>query len=90
MKIAQQDTAVAAFYEQIPLIALTQRETILAAMQHGRDYSMCELAQMTGYQKSSISPRLNEMIKRGIVEYGPERKCRVSGITIKPARRKTT
>lgn len=88
MKIAQQDTAVAAFYEQIPPIALTQRETILGAMAPGRDYSMCELAQITGYLKSSISPCLNEMIKRGTVEYGPERKCRVSCITIRPVRRK--
>jgi DNA-binding transcriptional ArsR family regulator len=89
MKIAQQDTAVAAFFEQVPLIAMTQRETILCAILPGRDYSMCELVEITGFQKSSISARLNKMREDGLIEYGPERKCRISGITINPVRRKT-
>ncbi|WP_434715484.1 hypothetical protein [Paraburkholderia sp. A3RO-2L] len=89
MKIAQQETAVAAFHERVPSIASTQRGVIYDAIQPGHDYSMCELVEMTGFQKSSISARLNKMRADGVLEYGPERKCRISGITINPVRRKT-
>jgi len=87
MKIAQQETAVAAFYEHVPSIAPTQREHILSCIAPGSDYSMCELVARTGLQKSSISARLNEMRKDGVIEFGPERKCRISGITINPVRK---
>jgi DNA-binding transcriptional ArsR family regulator len=50
---------------------------------------MCELVERTGIQKSSISARLNKMREDGVIEFGPERKCRISGITINPVRRKT-
>lgn len=89
MKIAQQETAVAAFHERVPSFEPTQNEIILAAMAPGRDYSYSELAQITGFEKSSISARLNKMRVNGVVEHGPERKCRLSGITIKPHRLKT-
>ncbi|PRZ56146.1 ArsR family transcriptional regulator [Paraburkholderia fungorum] len=89
MKIAQQETAAASFYEQVPLFAPTQRDTILGAITPGRDFSMCELVEHTGMQKSSISARLNEMRMAGVIEFGPERKCRISGITIKPVRRRS-
>jgi DNA-binding GntR family transcriptional regulator len=89
MKIAQQDTAVASFYEQVPLFSVTQRETIFNAIAPGHDFSMCELVEPTGIQKSSISARLNKMREDGVIEFGPERKCRISGITINPVRRKT-
>lgn len=89
MKIAQQETAAAAFYERVPSIAKTQSAEILAAIVPGYDYSMCELVELTGFQKSSISARLHKMRADGLLEYGAERKCRISGITINPVRRKT-
>ncbi|QNB13460.1 MarR family transcriptional regulator [Paraburkholderia tropica] len=89
MKIAQQETAVAAFHEHVPSISSTQCGVILDAIQPGHDYSMSELVEMTGLQKSSISARLNKMRADGVLEHGPERKCRISGRTINPVRRKT-
>jgi DNA-binding GntR family transcriptional regulator len=90
MKIAQQETAVAAFYEQVPLFSATQREVLLLAVAAGRDFSIGELAHSTGFEKSSVSARLNKLRQDGLIEFGPERKCRISGITINPVRRKTT
>lgn len=87
MKIAQQETAVAAFYERVPAVAPTQVTRLLSAIQAGSDYSMCELRQLTNIDKSAISARLFALRESGVLEYGPERKCRISGVTINPVRK---
>lgn len=54
--------------------------------QRGGDWSIGELAKELGMQKSSVSARVNELIRLGDVEPAPKRKDRISGITVRPVR----
>lgn len=63
-----------------------QRNLILAFItQRGGNWSIGELAQALGLQKSTVSARLNELLNETceLVEC-TRRKDRVSGITIRP------
>lgn len=80
MKIKQKDTAIYNFHNYvIPFVASKQQQNILDSMEMGRDYTIGEIASITGMQKSSISARRYEMIARGLVSKGKDRICAISG-----------
>ena len=63
-----------------------QREIILSFIRgQGGDWSIGEIAQATGLQKSTVSGRVNELIHdtNELIER-PRRKDRVSGVTVRP------
>ena len=67
-------------------IPADQRARILAFIKaRGGDWSIGELAKAMDLQKSTVSARLNELLKetKELVER-PKRKDRISGITIRP------
>jgi len=80
MKIQQSDTAIDCFHR--PDFNLTviqpQQAQILDKMQHGKDYTIRELAHVTHMDRSTVSARRNAMLKLGLIEYGPRRKCMFS------------
>lgn len=68
--------------------ASTQRGRILDYMQDSllRDWSIGELAHALRMEKSTISARLNELLKAGEVRAAAERADRISGIRVRPVR----
>lgn len=63
-----------------------QRNRILAFIKaRGGDWSIGELAEHFGMQKSTVSARINELLNdtKELAER-PKRKDRISGITIRP------
>ena len=63
-----------------------QRSHILQFIRaRGGDWSIGEIAQATGLQKSTVSGRVNELINdtNELIER-PRRKDRVSGVTVRP------
>lgn len=60
----------------------SSQNAVLSAMQHGRDYSLSELAKMTGIEKSSVSGRINELKNSGKVVESRKRACHVTGKTV--------
>ena len=82
MKTNVAETSVRAYYDHvIPHVEQPQQRLILDAMrtQPGRDWTIGELAKLTGLDKSSISGRRFDMLRLGILERGDERRCQVSG-----------
>jgi len=63
-----------------------QEQRVLDAMQHGRDYSLQELARATGMPINAVSGRVNGLKKKGLVVEAPRRACSVTGNTIHPVR----
>jgi len=63
-----------------------QRARILALIeQRGGDWSIGEIAQALGMEKSTISARVNELLyETGDVIAKPNRPDRVSGVCIRP------
>jgi hypothetical protein len=49
-----------------------------------RDYSLQEIAQASGLAINTVSGRVNELRKKGELEQGPSRPCKVTGRTIRP------
>lgn len=87
MRIAQQETAVAAFHSHVGTgKSAQQRNRILAFVRsRGGDWSIGEIAKELGLEKSTVSARVNELINdtSELVEK-PRRKDRISGISIRP------
>ncbi|TMS58512.1 hypothetical protein MW7_007235 [Imbroritus primus] len=53
-----------------------------------RDYSLKELCMLTGLAINTVSGRVNELrTQKGELEFGPARRCSVTGKTVKPVRR---
>lgn len=88
MRIAQQPTAADSYdAHRASGKAGAQRDRILAFIrEHGGDWTIGELAQALGMEKSTVSARLNELLYdvKALVER-PKRKDRVSGILARPA-----
>lgn len=68
-------------------IGRVQQEIMDAIGANPRDYSLQELAQATGLAINTVSGRVNELRKKGLLELGPSRACRQTGRTIRPVRR---
>lgn len=87
MRIAQAPTACDAFHAHSENgLASGQRSKIICFIEtNGGSWSIGELAEALGMQKSTVSARLNEMLNQFcmLVEK-PKRKDRLSNITIRP------
>ena len=86
MRTAQQFTACDAYaVHQATGKASAQCARILDFIEsRGGDWSIGEVAQMLVLEKSTVSARMNELLATGELEARPNRKDRVSGITVRP------
>lgn len=87
MRIAQADTAIGAFHAHKGSgRAGRQREAIVAFIKsRGGDWSIGELAQALGMEKSTVSARVNEALtETGELTARPKRRDRCSGVLIRP------
>ena len=86
MLIRQAETAIESFHAHRNTgRAQAQQARILRFIgQRGGDWSIGELARAMGMEKSTVSARVNEMVKtRDLVEM-PKRKDRVSNVRVRP------
>lgn len=87
MKTAVRDTSIDAYHAHARQgVAAGQREKILDHLEANRrrDWSIGELAQALGMEKSTVSARLNELLAVGELQERPKRKDRISGVTVRP------
>lgn len=61
-----------------------QAVSIFEKMDFHKDYSRREIVQLTGLELSSVCGRVNEMLQIGMLKEVSQRKCSVTGKTIKP------
>ncbi len=59
-----------------------QEALILDHVRKVRNYTITELAYLTKLDKSSVSGRRNAMLKKGLLVYGPKRKCKFTEIFV--------
>lgn len=86
MRTQVQDTSIDAFYGHLSKSA-SQRKRIIAFIEQRRgNWSIGELAQELGLEKSTVSARLNESLAVGELIEAPKRKDRISGIRVRPVR----
>jgi Fic family protein len=62
----------------------SQAMYIFETMGFNKDYSRREIVQITGLELSSVCGRINEMLQSGMLKEVSQRKCKVTGKTIKP------
>lgn len=63
-----------------------QQQTILGKVQAGRDYSLRELAALSGLEINAVSGRVNDLKKLNLLVEGEKRACTVTGKTITPVK----
>ena len=62
----------------------SQALSLFDAMEFHKDYSRRELAGLTGLELSSVCGRVNEMLQIGMLKEVSQRKCKITGKTVKP------
>lgn len=81
MRTAVADTSVAAFYALGPKLGQQQHAIVAFLAKHcHRDFTRAELAQATGLRLSSVTGRVNELVKVHLVVEGVRRPCSTTGI----------
>ena len=53
---------------------------IRATMRDGRDWCIADIARELNAEKSTVSARLNEMYRLGMIEYTEKRRSKTTGI----------
>jgi DNA-binding MarR family transcriptional regulator len=86
MLIQQSETAINAYHDHVPKIIPHQQQVILDVLDDNCEYTIGELAALTGLDKSAVSGRRNQMLKDGLIERGATRKCFRSGIVCETVR----
>lgn len=67
---------------------LSKRQAeVLAHIKPGKDYSLQELARLTGLGVNIVSARCHELRAAKVLELGPTRKCVHTGRSVHPVRR---
>lgn len=86
MRIAQQQTAIDAFYSHVSggKAGQQQKRVMDFIDARGGDWSIGEISKAISLEKSTVSARINELLEVGQLVEKPRRKDRVSGITIRP------
>lgn len=87
MLISAQETSIDAYraHRGSGKCSLQRSIVMKFITQNGGSWSIGELANSLGWQKSTVSARVNELIhETGELEERPRRKDRISGITIRP------
>ena len=81
-------TSLSAHRSIHPGLAKRQQDRVLAAVREAchEGATIAELASALGLEKSSVSGRRNALITAKLVEYDPERKCRVTGRLVQSVR----
>ena len=81
--IQQAQTAINHYHSPIfQYRTVTKQESlILNKMRTGKDYTLTELAHLTKLEKSSVSGRVNHMLKTGVLAKGDKRKCKFTEVT---------
>ena len=79
MLINQASTAIDHFYSG-KIDKQSQVTKILLSIADGRDYTIGEIAHDLRMEKSTVSARRNELIRREFVAKGRRRPCRISGV----------
>lgn len=88
MRTAIRETSRAAYQDLRESGRVTSsQQAILSAMRPGRDYSLSELAAMTGIEKSSVSGRINELLASGQVVISRMRACKITGKTVRATKK---
>ena len=83
MKIQQIETAINSFHAHHSKSAV-QHQLILDFLSAGGDYSINELAKALNWQNSTVSARLNEMLKLKLIVECEHRKDRYSNVRCRP------
>lgn len=64
-----------------------QKGLVMAVIKPGKDYSINEISELTRLPINAASGRVSDLVRKDkLLEYGPQRACRVTGSTITPVR----
>ena len=86
-KIDQAQTAIENYHSNVkPNIQTPCRKTILNSMEQGKTYTIGEIAEATGLEKSSVSARRYELLAEGKLLFSASRKCTISDIMCQTVR----
>lgn len=66
---------------------LNQSDVILSKIEPGRDYSLREIAALTGYETNIVSSRVSALKDaKKLSDSCPKRNCTVTGVLIRPVK----
>ncbi len=75
------DTSIEAYHGHAATGKLSaQQQAIISALSCGKSYTRGEIAAITGLRLSSVTGRINELLKMNKLQDHPRRPCSLTGI----------
>lgn len=74
-----QQTSLKAYHGEIKPTLSERHKEVLSAFDREEEFTNLELSKFLNLPINSITPRVNELVKKGIIKYSYTRKCKVSG-----------
>lgn len=80
--MSMQETSLIAYFGEVINSLGERQRSVLSAFMHKEDFSNAELAEFLQWPINTVTPRTNELVKRGLVVEGKRRACKVTGRTV--------
>jgi predicted transcriptional regulator len=77
-----QPTSLNAFYTEIKPHLGDRQKVVLEEIKKGGNMTNSEIKEALGVEINTVTPRVNELVKLGLVMEGGKRTCRVTGRTV--------
>lgn len=72
------DTSIISYFDNLPKVGDKQAEVLQAITKLGTPTNL-EISSFLGWPINQITPRVNELVKKGLVEERWKRPCHISG-----------
>lgn len=76
-----QETSKQVYFHEVKPTLGDRQKRVYEVLNGYNDLTNKELASLLGWEINTVTPRVNELVKLGLVEEVTKRKCRASGRT---------
>lgn len=81
MEHAIQQTSLFVYHNEVKPTLGDRQKIIYEVLKSGSNFTNQEVADRLGFQINTVTPRMNELVKLGVVELATKRKCNRTGRT---------
>lgn len=83
------DTSLSAYYDRVKPTLANRQKVVFDMLRSKANWTNSELAQTLEWPINTLTPRVNELRKKGLVEESGKRVCKITGLTVHSWRVKT-
>lgn len=74
-----QQTSIYSFINEVKPTLGERQRIVYEVLKTGNNFTNQEVADYLGFQINTVTPRMNELVKIGVVQLSEKRKCKQTG-----------